>query len=402
MLTRELAIATYDGGQIIPDRLTRKANADYLEFAEKMFEIYRSGVGQTRRVLHAKIHGVFEQRLDCPGRRIMAFCKLLDEASEFQHEDRRKIAQLRQSVFKAAAKVHPLVTHRDTLFEGLESEVKRRIASEHGMSWPELHDKLFADLIEYHELKSFQGYQDASALLSRYNVAQTQVVLFDAVRMVVRATRDFKLILRYAKLAKLMYRVVKTSRGYDFEFGGASSILHSTHRYGTAMARFLPGLLSCQGWSMIATLRARGFRPPIEFRLDDPCGLRSAPVTTDVFDSSVEQRFFEEWGSEPRNGWRLERETEILNNGQTAFFPDFVLVHENGSRVMLEIVGFWTPEYLQDKARVLEQFRNQAILLAIAKPLKDKLKTPSELPVVYFKNRLDPEVVLNSDRLRMD
>ncbi|MFY7876304.1 MAG: DUF790 family protein, partial [Pirellula sp.] len=81
------------------------------------------------------------------------------------------------------------------------------------------------------------------------------------------------------------------------------------------------------------------------------------------------------------------------------FFPDFALVHENGSRVMLEIVGFWTPEYLQEKARVLEQFRHQPILLAISKSLKDKLKVPPELPVVYFKNRLDPADVLKSASL---
>lgn len=399
MLTRELAIASYDAGQVTPDRLTRKSHAQYLQYADQMLQIYRTGIGQTRRVLHAKVHRVFDQQIDCPGRRILAFCKLLDEVSEFESGDRRKIAQLRKSVFRSAAQVHPLVSQRDDLFGEQEHEVKRRIASEHGMSWPELNDKLFSDLIEYHELKSFQGYPDASALLSRYNVAQTQVILYDAVRLQVRATCDFKRILRYAKLARLMYRLVKTNRGYDFEFGGATSVLHTTHRYGTAMARFLPGLLSCQGWSMIATLRARGFRPPIQFRLDDPCGLTSGILYNQEFDSSLEKKFFEEWGGETREGWCLERETEILHCGQTAFFPDFALVHENGSRVMLEIVGFWTPEYLQEKARVLEQFRHQPILLAISKPLKDRLKVPPELPVVYFKNRLDPVDVLKSASL---
>ena len=151
---------------------------------------------------------------------------------------------------------------------------------------------------------------------------------------------------------------------------------------------------------MIATLRARGFRPPIQFRLDDTCGLTSGVLSNQEFDSSLEQRFFEEWNGEIRDGWRLERETEILHCGQTAFFPDFALVHEDGSRVMLEIVGFWTPEYLQEKARVLQQFRHQPILLAIAKPLKDKLQVPQNLPVVYFKNRLDPIEVLKALALR--
>lgn len=402
MLTRELAIATFDGQTIVPDRLTQKSHADYLAYAARMLDIYRNGVGQTRRVLHRNVHDVFTHRIDCPARRISAFCKLLDEVSEYTHAEKRKIVQLRQSAFRSAAKKHPLVTQCDSLFENQESEVKRFIAFEHGMSWPELSDKLFSDLIEYHELKSFQGYDTPQALLSRYNVAQTQAVLFDAVQMTVHATQDFKTILRHAKLARLLYRVYRSSQGYRFEFGGASSLLRSTHRYGPAMARFLPGLLSCKGWSMRATLRGRGYRAPIVFCLDDACGLTTGVARTKDFDSSVEQKFFEAWGTESRNGWQLERETEILNDGQTAFFPDFVLVHESGLRVLLEIIGFWTPEYLQEKARVLETFRKEKIVLAIAESLKQKMKAPAELPVIYFKDHLKPSALLRMEALNVN
>ena len=394
MLTRELAIATFENGELVPDRLTRKSHAAYLGYAEKMLEIYRDGVGQTRRSLHAAVHRVFQEQIDCPGRRILAFCKLLDDASEYSKGDRRKIAQLRQSVFRAAAKQHPLVVERDSLFESQESEVKRRIAEEHGMDWPELHDKLFSDLIEYHELKSFKGFADGVALLSRYNVAQTQVVMFDAVRMTVKATGDFKQILRYAKLARLMHRITKRPDHYRFEFDGPASVLRSTHRYGIAMARFLPGLLSCRGWSMVAMLRATPYRAPIQFRLDDACGLVSGVVAASEFDSSVEEAFSKEWGEQPRDGWRLERETEILHRGQTAFFPDFVFVHPDRKRVMMEIVGFWTPEYLAYKANVLKQFRDQPVLLAIAQSLKEKMESPLDHPAIYYKDTIKIEAVL--------
>ena len=394
MLTRELAIATFENGQLVPDRLTRKNHTAYVGYAEAMLEIYRGGVGHTRRSLHSAVQHVFKEQIDCPGRRIQAFCKLLDDASEFSKGDRRKIVQLRQSVFRDAAKQHPLVVQRDALFESQESEVKRRIAEKHGMDWPQLHDKLFSDLMEYHELKSFKGYEDARALLSRYNVAQTQVVLFDAERMTVTATGDFKQILRYAKLARLMHRISKRPDHYRFEFDGPASVLQSTHRYGIAMARFLPGLLSCRGWSMVATLRATPFRPPIKFRLDDACQLSSGVISANEFDSSVEESFSKEWGDQPRNDWRLERETEILHRGQTAFFPDFVFIHQNGTRALLEIVGFWTPEYLSYKAKVLEQFSDQPVLLAIAKPLKGKFSVPIEHPAIYFKDTIKVESVL--------
>lgn len=83
-------------------------------------------------------------------------------------------------------------------------------------------------------------------LLSRYNVAQTQVALFDATRMVVHAQADFKKILKRVKFARLMHRIRKVKDGYEFEFDGPAFLLRNTRRYGIAVATFLPGLLSCR------------------------------------------------------------------------------------------------------------------------------------------------------------
>lgn len=394
MLTRELAIASFENGELVPDRLNRKSDAAYVGFAEEMLDIYRSGTGRTRRSLHQAVHRVFDEQLDCPGRRIQAFCKLLDDAAEYSKGDRKKIVQLRRSVFRVAAEHHPLVVQREAFFESQESEVKRQIAEELGMSWPELRGMLFSDLIENHELKSFHGFLDGAALLSRYNVAQTQAVLFDAIKMTVRATDDFKQILRYAKLARLMHRITKRSDHYRFEFDGPASILRGTHRYGVAMAKFLPGLLSCRGWSMEATLRPSSFRRPIRFQLDDGCKLVSGIEPNSEFDSSVEEAFALSWGDQPREGWRLERETEILHVGQTAFFPDFVFVHEDGRRAMLEIVGFWTPEYLNSKFQILKHFRDEPVFLAIAQSLKEKVVIPNEHPAICYKGTIDVVAML--------
>ena len=92
----------------------------------------------------------------------------------------------------------------------------------------------------------------------------------------------------------------------------------------------------------------------------------------------------------------MERETEILHRGQTAFFPDFVFVHQDGKRVMLEIVGFWTPEYLSYKAQVLKLFRDQPVLLAIAQSLKEKWAMDLELPTIFFKDTIKVEQILKS------
>lgn len=78
------------------------------------------------------------------------------------------------------------------------------------------------------------------------------------------------------------------------------------------------------------------------------------------FDSTVEEKFarkFNEVVGETR-GWKLVREPDPLIAGDgKAFIPDF-LIEKYGNRVYLEIVGFWTPEYLQRKLQKVKQIMN--------------------------------------------
>ncbi|MBL7189194.1 MAG: DUF790 family protein [Phycisphaerae bacterium] len=61
----------------------------------------------------------------------------------------------------------------------------------------------------------------------------------------------------------------------------------------------------------------------------------------------------------------LIREGEILHERQRTFVPDFTFRHEDGTEVLLEIVGFWTPEYLAHRRRTLQLLRHHQILIAL-------------------------------------
>lgn len=398
MLTRDLGIAAFVRGKLLPDRLTTRTHAHYVHHAERLLDVYQSGIGRTRRELHQAVHQQLSAEPDCPLRRIGAFCKLLDEASEFDRDSSGKAARLRQKVFQTAAMFHPLVQHRDGLFEHEEAQAKTEIARQIGRSWEEIDAALFADVIEFHRLRTFPGYPDAAALLSRYNVAQVQVALFDAVEMVVRTREDFKAILRYAKLARLMHTIRRLPPGgYEFRFDGPASALRETRRYGIAMARFLPGLLACRGWELHALLDVRRFGAGYKARLDlSPAyGLRSPIPTPDDFDSDVESAFAERWGTAPRDGWSLIREGEVLHSGQKVFVPDFVFQHQDGRRCLLEIIGFWTPEYLQAKMATLQAFAEHPILIAVAENAATQLP---ELPAraIRYKTALALKDVLGA------
>jgi hypothetical protein len=315
-----------------------------------MLSIYRNGNNRQRRDLHRQIESLFSDEPDCPVRRIQAFCKLLDDKSIYQADLPGKATKLRLDVFFRAARLHPLVEQADRLFEHEEIEAKEKLADNLGLSWNEIESNLYADVMAFQRLERFEDYPNASALLSRYNVAQLQACLYRAERMVVTATDDLKTILRYAKLAKLLHEIVRLGPSkYRITFSGPVCVLHQTRRYGVNFAKYLPALLACKGWRMTATLKTP-WNTMARLRIADSDGFTSHLPSPDEFDSSLEESFARKFGPE-RAGWRLIREGEILHDHQETFVPDFTFRHKDGTQVFLEIVGFWTPEYLAHRRK---------------------------------------------------
>jgi predicted nuclease of restriction endonuclease-like RecB superfamily len=160
------------------------------------------------------------------------------------------------------------------------------------------------------------------------------------------------------------------------------------------MARFLPALVACRGWRMHAVIRThrRAWTAGLDLSAED--GLSSHLPPPEEFDSAVEESFAAKWGPAKRQGWQLLREGEILHRHQKTFVPDFVFRHDDGRTVLMEIVGFWTPEYLQAKLATLRLFAQDRILLAVASAAEETLP---ELPgrVIRYKTALKIQDVLD-------
>ena len=365
MLTSAHAIVVFEGGRAVPDRLSRQTHRAYRAIAERMLAVYRTGASRTRRELHRSIEGLFSLESECPARRIQAFCKLLDDASEFAGDREGEAAALRLRVFTQAAARHPLVEHPDRLFETGEHETKALIARAEGCAWEEIEAKLYADVLDLQPLLQFHGYPGPEALLSRYNVAQLQACLYRAERVRVIAREDFKTILRYVKFSRLLHEIRRTGPSeYRLDLAGPATVLRETRRYGVQLARFLPALLACREWTLDAVIRSP-WKGQARLRLTSQDGFRSHLPPPEEFDSSVEEAFARKFGPE-RDGWTLVREGVVLHEGQVTFVPDFVFRHADGTEVCLEIVGFWTPEYLAEKRETLRRFARHRILLAVA------------------------------------
>lgn len=129
----------------------------------------------------------------------------------------------------------------------------------------------------------------------------------------------------------------------------------------------------------------------MQMQLSSDDGLRSPVQPAEEFDSEIEAELITKWNDKPIPGWTIHRESELLVEHQRVYLPDFLVEHDSGKRIHIEILGFWTPEYIQAKLRTLEIFQDEPILIIAAKKLAQDLKTlPDQLSknIIWYKTRL--------------
>jgi hypothetical protein len=98
---------------------------------------------------------------------------------------------------------------------------------------------------------------------------------------------------------------------------------------------------------------------PFYIKLNDDnksSSMTKAIVPSTHFDSEVEENFARKFQEVVTvlTGWKLIREPDpLIVCGGKAFIPDFVF-EKYDRKVYLEIVGFWTPEYLERKIQKIK------------------------------------------------
>ena len=335
----------------MPKRLP--LNADDLSLAAELIGLFRAAQGRTRGELEVQLHALEGEHTDYRMKRGLAH--LLESAfSTFEMRCPLDPAALRQHVFalsaQAVASPQSSTTALTAVADRLSRELGRDIGPEQVRAW------LYADMREEQVLTSFEE-PTPEALLQRYNLAQAQGVLYRASQVVITAHRndpgEYKLLFRYMKLFGLMsYIEGDADHGFTLTIDGPTSLFTPSARYGLALAKLLPALLHVTRWSLIATLVPRRLSPytpqVARFTLDAGCGLVSHYPPGKLHDSILEQAFAERWAHTP-TAWRLEREVDLIPLPGSVMVPDFRLVHADGRSCLLEIVGYWRPEYLRKK-----------------------------------------------------
>ncbi|MFQ5822531.1 MAG: DUF790 family protein [bacterium] len=385
MLTNDLLRFKIDERAIIPRYLTRRHAGTYLKIAQDLIHIYQNHVGKTRRALEQALDDYEQNRVGYKIQR--GLTKILDGFVEFQPKLEFDFPEFRKNLFEFVEKYRPVVRQADLVHQNTKNFVLKKFAKE----LKPLPHFLYGDLPDHHVLVKIKRRIEPDELLRRYNMALAQGILYRCYQMEVKIWDSYKTVFHYLKLAQLMHKIGKAGEAYQIIVDGPLSLFKRTQKYGVNLARFLPGLLLAQKWQMNALVNTeKGQR---SFFLNQDCGLTSHYKKEDPFDSTVEEAFYN--GFKRRNTeWDIERECEIVDLGNTVFIPDFKLIHPDGCNMLLEIVGFWTPEYLNKKLEKLKQANRKDLIVAVNEKLNCS-KSDFIGPVIYFKTRLKVSVVLN-------
>jgi predicted nuclease of restriction endonuclease-like RecB superfamily len=163
---------------------------------------------------------------------------------------------------------------------------------------------------------------------------------------------------RYAKLRGLICGVSRSDEtgAAVIEISGPYALFRHTLVYGRALGDTLPLLAWCRRFRLRSRVVLYGRQRIFRLASGDPVFPSAEPRR---YDSRLEERF----GRELRKlapAWDVIREPEPVEAGGSLIFPDFALQHRHdpARRWLLEIVGFWTPDYL---ARKLAQYRAASI-----------------------------------------
>lgn len=370
-------------------------DADYLQDAGYLIKLFSEHEGRARGELDEALAEFVGTGTNY--KILRGFIKLLMDRCSFETVSAKDPVEIRRTLFRKARLHHPV-----TLAEDSRLEVIREAAHELICAPEVLMEALYADLPENQKLLDFEQLS-AAELLNLYNLAQAQALLYHCVEMRLNVETQnpdsYRELFRAIKAYRLIHTIKGSpATGYEVRLDGPVSLFQRSQKYGVQMAVFLPALLVCKGWQMRAEIAQQGqpTKGSAYFELNNnQKRLSSHYLNKTASENSISDKLAANWGRF-ETSWELEASREVMDLGESAFIPDYVLRHkETGRLFYLEILGFWTPRYLQERLREFEHAGFRNFMLAAWDELRGSRDPVTRVPsrVIIFKRNLDPVAV---------
>jgi predicted nuclease of restriction endonuclease-like RecB superfamily len=405
MLTLQLLRVRTRNGAIFPMFCTKEED---IELAKRIIQEFKqaSKNKEKKAMLEDRISAIEESDAGNDYKLVRGLYALLERRCTFKSRDvindnegetRSTIPiidppRIRKAIFEESSKRGFALTELERREIAYSVASKLHLSSSDVMlkaMWSDLDDNLILDYFDA---------IDPEALVGWYNLSLMQTLLFNCTKLdfYISGGLNWKRVLRTVKRLGLMYHLQQPQQQQEnriiCSLEGPLSLFKLTDRYGTLLAKLLPSIVfssdkkredssgSSGEWHLDAWIvrKTMDGRKIYEFKiskdeipklLTDPYSSSSPSYITgkevagpssslyndynnNNFDSAVEEKFAKRF-DQAGTGWRLIREPDplVLSNGG-AFIPDFMF-EKYDKKIYLEIVGFWTKEYLERKLQKL-------------------------------------------------
>ena len=268
------------------------------------------------------------------------------------------------------------------------------VATRLGVTATELTDALFADLPGERVVATPAELLSPEELALRTNLAIAQAFLFRSAAVLIEMEGNARAVVRHAKLRGLICSVApgRDEGRAALEISGPYALFRRTLLYGRALSEILPLLAWCQRFRLRADCTVRGQHLVLQLGSGAPIFPGKQPR---LYDSKLEERFARDFRRIAPD-WDVVREPEPVPAGDVLIFPDFALQHRrDGRRWLVEIVGFWTPQYVERKLALLRAARLGNLILCVDEARScAEAKVSAATRVIPFRRRIDAAAVM--------
>ena len=271
------------------------------------------------------------------------------------------------------------------------------VAASLNVSPEDLQESLFADLPGERVVAAPAQPLSAMEVALRCNLTIVQEMLFRAAIVRVEVEGNARVLVRHAKWRGLICTVVERPDGTSasVEVSGPFALFRNTRLYGRALGELVPLLAWCPRFRLQAECVFGGRPLTLQLGAGDPIFPSAAPRR---YDSLLEERFAREF-RRLAPAWDVIREPKPVVAAGTLIFPDFALQHrvDPTRRWLVEIAGFWTPDYVTRKLALYRRARLPSLIFCID---EDRNCSEADLPpgarVIRYRRRVDPAAVLRA------
>jgi predicted nuclease of restriction endonuclease-like RecB superfamily len=268
-------------------------------------------------------------------------------------------------------------------------------AAQLGIAPDDLEAAIFADLPPERRVLAPDSVPSPGELATLSNLQLCQILLTRAIEVQIRLVDGARPLVRWAQRCGLLCTALRgpTAGEVVLQLSGPLSLFRRTTRYGRALGSMLGGLAGCRQFELIATLALGDGEVDLRLRTGDPFLLAGQEWQTDRV---VERRLARDLEREV-SGLVAVREPEPVTAGASLMFPDFLLIdrEDPARRWALEVLGFWTPRYIEDRSRRYREAGLEGVILCV----DDRLRcADGELPpgvhLVRYRGRVPAREVL--------